>query len=106
MNNDGSVLDLFAEGGNASEFETIVDDLLVDLVGDNKKFCEMAISAIFSKSFFVYALPVGLDGLFRTNALVFGVMAFFSSSGVTLNSFSSFVSMMTGVASANATMGG
>ena len=62
-------------------------------------------SARASRSARAITPPVGLQGKGSTNALVFGVMAAFSSPGVRRNSCSAFVSTSTGTAWAMDTRG-
>ena len=63
-------------------------------------------SANDSSSARVYTMPVGLEGLFKIIALVLAVTWALSSSAVSLKPFSSRVRMITGVASANISIGG
>ena len=53
-----------------------------------------------------YTEPVGLLGELRMNSLVLGVMASRNCSGVTLNSVSSVVSRITGLAPASLAISG
>ena len=56
--------------------------------------------AIFSRSSFSIMAPVGLFGYVSSTSFVFGVIAASNSSGVSLNSFSAFKSIVTGTAPA------
>ena len=62
--------------------------------------CFRMTSAMASRSFLSIMAPVGLLGKGSTRILVLSVMASSSSAAVSLNSFSSFRSMITGFAPA------
>ena len=68
--------------------------------------CFLNTSANEANSAFVYTEPLGLHGVLKMKALVFGVIAASNCSAVILKFCSAVVLMKTGVPSANLTISG